>query len=110
MLQRCDMLKGKVNEDRVLYSLRHTYASRRRYDGVSIGQLATVMGTSSELLQSVYSHFASTDNPNLFSGHIKRAQQKEGAAAKQQMSDLLAQNDKLFKMVEKLTEAQRVKG
>ena len=89
--------------------MRHTYASRRRFEGMRFDDLSIQMGTSVELLEKVYSHFVVSDNPNLFSGHTKREQQKEEAAAKQQMSDLLAQNDKLFKMVEKLTEAQRVK-
>jgi hypothetical protein len=62
------------------------------------------MGTRSKLLQNVDSHFSSTDSPNLFSGHTKREQQKEETAAKQQMSDLLAQNDKFLNMAEKFTE------
>ena len=51
----------------------------------------------------VYPHFVVGDNRNLFSGHTKREQQIEKAAAKQQMSDLLVQNAKLLNMVEILT-------
>ena len=72
LLQRCDLLKDEFGNDRVLYSLRHTYASRRRYDGMSYDDLSVVMGTSTELLRKVYSHFEATDNPNLFSGHLRR--------------------------------------
>jgi hypothetical protein len=74
---------------------------------MSFDDLSIQMGTSVELLERVYSHFVVSDNPNLFSGHTKRERQKDEAAAKQQMNELLAQNAKLLKMVEKLTEGQK---
>ena len=105
LLNRCDLLKDEFGNDRVLYSLRHTYASRRRFEGMSFDDLSIQMGTSVELLERVYSHFVVSDNPNLFSGHTKRERQKEEADAKQSMSDLLA-------MVKELKEqnAQLLKG
>jgi len=103
LLNRCDLLKDEFSNDRVLYSLRHTYASRRRFEGMSFDDLSIQMGTSVELLEKVYSHFVVSDNHNLFSGHPKREKQIEEAAAKQQMSDLLVQNAKLLNMVEMLT-------
>jgi hypothetical protein len=65
------------------------------------------METSVDLLEKVYSHFVVSDNPNLYSGHTKKERQKEEADAKQQMNELLEQNTKLLKMVEKLTEGQK---
>ena len=62
LLNRCDLLKDEFGNDRVLYSLRHTYASRRRFEGMSFDDLSIQMGTSVELLEKVYSHFVVSDN------------------------------------------------
>lgn len=74
--ERSDGLLRDTNGNvRTLYSLRHTYASRRRYEGFSFDDLSVQMGTSVQMLEKHYSHFTVNDNPNLFSGHTKRKQQ-----------------------------------
>ena len=123
MLKACpndDKGDGLLTDDfgnqRVLYSLRHTYASRRRYQGMSFDDLSVQMGTSVKMLEEHYSHFTVADNPNLFAGHAKREQKKkdkanEDAAAtiqamaqqqkeqSKQMAELMAQNQQLLKML-----------
>ena len=112
------LLKDDFGNQRVLYSLRHTYASRRRYEGMSFDDLSVQMGTSVKMLEEHYSHFSVSDNPNLFAGHVKREQQKkdkENADAAEtietmskqlgeqtaQMAELMAQNRKLVELLEK---------
>jgi integrase len=43
-----------VLKKRVPYSLRHTYATMRISEGVSVFQLAANMGTSVEMIESFY--------------------------------------------------------
>ena len=103
------LLRNKSGEVRVLYSLRHTYASRRRFEGMSFDDLATVMGTSVKLLEAVYSHFKVSDKPQAYSGAEKRKKQEKEESAEarmismekkiekqtEQIAKLLAQNEKL---------------
>lgn len=119
LLQRCvykgkpdGLLRDEYGNDRVLYSLRHTYASRRRYESMSFDDLSVQMGTSVELLEKTYSHFVVSDNPNLFSGHAKREQQRKADDADRRMrmlednvAQLVTQNAQLMKM---LAESQRL--
>ena len=112
------LLKDDFGNERVLYSLRHTYASRRRYEGMSFDDLSVQMGTSVKMLEEHYSHFSVSDNPNLFAGHVKREQQKKDKEnadaaesikemAKQlneqsaQMAELMEQNRKLVELLAK---------
>jgi len=69
ILTKADLLKDRFGTERVLYSLRHTYASRRRYEGMSYEDLALNMGTSAKLLQDVYSHFSVDDKPERWLGN-----------------------------------------
>lgn len=71
-LEKTDLLVDSLGEDRTLYSLRHTYASRRRFDGMSFEDLALNMGTSVTLLQKVYSQFKQDEAPSRFTGHYYR--------------------------------------
>tara|TARA_B100000029_G_scaffold299388_1_gene292303 strand:+ start:351 stop:1862 length:1512 start_codon:yes stop_codon:yes gene_type:complete len=91
------LLRDDFGNARVLYSLRHTYASRRRYEGMSFDNLSVQMGTSVKMLEEHYSHFSVSDNPNLFSGHAKRQQtnkDKEIEELKKQIEELKKQNEK----------------
>lgn len=69
------LLADDFGDARTLYSLRHTYASRRRYEGYSFDDLSVQMGTSVKMLEQHYSHFSVSDNPNKFAGHEKRNEQ-----------------------------------
>lgn len=110
------LLKDKHGEVRTLYSLRHTYASRRRYEGYSFDDLSVQMGTSVKMLEQHYSHFTVSDNPNKFAGHDKRSEQKrkkeqdESSAAiklmaeqnseqAKQIAELMKQNNELMQKV-----------
>jgi integrase len=102
---------GLLNDDfgdaRTLYSLRHTYASRRRYEGMSFDDLSVQMGTSVQMLEKHYSHFTVSDNPNRFSGHEKREQQQRDQqqdASAQQLQSLVEQNAEQSKRIADLLE------
>ena len=106
LLKRCDLLKDEFGNDRVLYSLRHTYASRRRFEGMSFDDLALQMGTSVKLLEDVYSHFETTQKPELYSGQASRQRRKKEDSVDQRMrmlegnvEALVEQNAQLMKML-----------
>ncbi|MCP4288054.1 MAG: hypothetical protein GY792_27055 [Gammaproteobacteria bacterium] len=92
------LLKDDFGNERTLYCLRHTYASRRRYEGMSYNDLSVQMGTSVKMLEEHYSHFTVSDNPNKFAGHEKREDQErkqeqdESAVLIKQIAELLEQN------------------
>jgi integrase len=71
-LSKANLLVDKFGVDRTLYSLRHTYASRRRKEGMSYEDLALNMGTSVVLLEKVYSQFKQIQAPARFTGHAYR--------------------------------------
>lgn len=54
VLSEAGILKGSDDKRRVPYSLRHTYATMRITEGVSVFQLAANMGTSVEMLDTFY--------------------------------------------------------
>jgi integrase len=105
------LLKDDFGNERTLYSLRHTYASRRRFEGMSYDDLSVQMGTSVKMLEDHYSHFTVSDNPNKFAGHEKREHQQreqsqdESAILIRQMAKQNAdQQDKIMALMEKLLE------
>lgn len=63
LLKFADLLKcPKTGQDRVLYSLRHFYASQNvRLKRATMGHLATHMGTSIEMVEKYYGHFSIFD-------------------------------------------------
>ena len=105
------LLKDDFGNERTLYCLRHTYASRRRYEGMSYDDLSVQMGTSVKMLEEHYSHFTVSDNPNKFAGHEKRddkkreLEQDKSAALIRQMAEQNAeQQNKIMELMEKLLE------
>jgi integrase len=53
-LKKAGVLYGSDGKKRTPYSLRHTYATMRLSEGVSVFQLAANMGTSVEMLENFY--------------------------------------------------------
>ena len=53
-LREAGVLYGSDRQRRVPYSLRHTYATMRISEGVSVFQLAANMGTSVEMIENFY--------------------------------------------------------
>ena len=53
-LTEAGVLRGSDGKKRVPYSLRHTYATMRISEGVSVFQLAANMGTSVEMIENFY--------------------------------------------------------
>jgi hypothetical protein len=53
-LKEAGVLLASDEKKRVPYSLRHTYATMRLAEGVSVFQLAANMGTSVEMLEDFY--------------------------------------------------------
>ena len=93
LLKRCDLLTDDFGNVRVLYSLRHTYVSRRRFEGMSFDDISEQVGTSVNMLEEHYNHFTVSDNPNRYSGHQKRKEKEKEY-----------QNEELKKQVAQLTE------
>lgn len=56
MLDRMGVLVDQFGRKRSAYSFRHTYATHRLLNGVSIYNLALNMGTSVEMIEKHYSH------------------------------------------------------
>jgi integrase len=54
LLDRSGLTYNSVGQKRVPYSLRHTYATMRLQEGVSVFQLASNMGTSVEMIEAYY--------------------------------------------------------
>lgn len=54
LLKEAGVLYGSDGKRRVPYSLRHTYATMRISEGVSVFQLAANMGTSVEMIEEFY--------------------------------------------------------
>jgi integrase len=54
ILKEAGVLHGSDGKRRVPYSLRHTYATMRISEGVSVFQLAANMGTSVEMIEQFY--------------------------------------------------------
>ena len=54
LLDEAGVLHGSDGKKRVPYSLRHTYATMRISEGVSVFQLAANMGTSAEMIKNFY--------------------------------------------------------
>jgi len=109
--QEHGLLKDDFGNDRTLYSLRHTYASRRRFEGMSYDDLSVVMGTSIKMIEDHYSHFKVSDNPNKYAGHENREhkqrqqEQDESARLIRQMAEQNAeQQKKIMELMEKLVE------
>ena len=100
------LLCDSFGDARTLYSLRHTYASQRRKEGISFDDLSVQMGTSVKMLEQHYSHFTVSDNPNKFAGHETRDEQQR-QKQQDEDSDLLKMfikrdNDQ-SKQIEELT-------
>lgn len=112
------LLLDDFGDVRTLYSLRHTYASRRRSGGYSFDDLSVQMGTSVKMLELHYSHFTVSDNPNKFAGHERREERerkkqqdentismqdivKQNSEQARQITDLMKQNNALMqKMID----------
>ncbi|MBW6510055.1 MAG: hypothetical protein K0A94_11005 [Desulfuromonadales bacterium] len=97
------LLKDDFGEERTLYSLRHTYASRMRYKGITFDDLSVQMGTSVKMLEQHYSHFKVSDNPNKFAGHEQRAtkdKQKNEAENSTMIKQLVEQNQQMKQLLE----------
>jgi integrase len=54
IVKEAGVLYGSDGKRRVPYSLRHTYATMRISEGVSVFQLAANMGTSVEMIEKFY--------------------------------------------------------
>lgn len=101
------LLRDDFGEARTLYSLRHTYASRMRYKGISFDDLSVQMGTSVKMLEQHYSHFKVSDNPNKFAGHERRATKDKQKAEEENsltIKQLVEQNAKQAKQIQQLLE------
>lgn len=99
------LLNDSFGDPRTLYSLRHTYASRRRLEGISFDDLSVQMGTSVKMLEQHYSHFTVSDNPNKFSGHEKRdaiERKSEQDNSSELLNTLVEQNAQQAKLIEEL--------
>lgn len=72
LLEEAKLLTDRKGNKRTLYSLRHTYASRRLKEGMSYERLSTNLGNSPKILYEYYNHFESKHAPALYTGHAYR--------------------------------------
>ena len=114
MLMRCEykgrsdgLLRDTNGNERVLYSLRHTYASRRRFEGMSFDDLSVQMGTSVKMLEEHYSHFNVSDNPNLFSGHAKRELQNQTKEGNEMAATILKLTEQVNELTKEIKELRK---
>jgi integrase len=56
LLKECGLEQSTDGEKRTLYSLRHTYATFRLDEGMSINDLRLNMGTSVKMIETYYYH------------------------------------------------------
>ncbi len=99
------LLRDDFGEARTLYSLRHTYASRMRYKGITFDDLSVQMGTSVKMLEQHYSHFKVSDNPNKFAGHEGRSIKEKQKAAEENnlvIKQLVEQSAKQTEQIQQL--------
>ena len=73
LLDECELRQDEYENNRTLYSLRHTYATMR-INEVPIYQLAVNMGTSVEMIELYYSHARTTDP--VFAASITKGNQR----------------------------------
>jgi integrase len=64
-LSECGILFQEDGQKRVPYSLRHTYATMRLSEGVSVYQLAANMGTSVDMIEMYYGKKRTADPKNV---------------------------------------------
>ena len=53
---RPDIAAARIDEASVYYSLRHTFITERLYEGMDVGKVARLCGTSIEMIQDHYDH------------------------------------------------------
>ena len=99
LLLRVELLKDEFGNDRTLYSLRHTYATRRVFEGVSFEYLAAQMGTSVGLLEKTYSHFRTTEKLRVFSGEAARETKRKELEGDKRLANLEKQLEILTKQL-----------
>jgi integrase len=78
LLKDTNLRKDKNDNNRTLYSIRHTYATMR-INEVPIYQLAVNMGTSVEMIEDYYSHAKVRDKE--FASSMTKGNQKGSAKA-----------------------------
>jgi len=72
MLEACNMrIDPRTNEKRVLYSLRHSYATNAIMEGKDVYMLAKNMGTSLQMIKDHYDHALSIAHSRALAGEEK---------------------------------------
>jgi integrase len=69
LLKAADVLNSSDGEKRTIYSLRHTYATFRLEEGVSVHILAKNMGTSTKMIDEHYGHTVNRTNAEELTKH-----------------------------------------
>ncbi|MDP6587454.1 MAG: hypothetical protein QF535_22595 [Anaerolineales bacterium] len=110
LLKRCPyknradgLLRDSKDDERTLYSLRHTYASFRLMDGMSLERLSDVFGSSITTIEDYYKDIEVKRLAGEYSGHAKRKKEESN-------SELLAELERLKKEVKQLKAGKRGKA
>lgn len=89
LLAECGLLKDKKGENRTLYSLRHTYATKRILDGnVDWELLSMNMGTSTKMLRDHYAHVIPQQKAAELTFSSKYELRQQEAERKQKQKDI----------------------
>lgn len=104
LLKRCPykdrkdgLLRDNQEDERTLYSLRHTFATFRLMDGMSLERLSDAMGSSITVIEDYYKHIKIKKLAGEYSGHAKRKQGSKDekiAELEKQIEELKKENGK----------------
>ena len=81
LLANLDLKTGSDGKDRVLYSLRHYYATRDLKRGITTHALSKQLGNSTAMIDKHYSKYSPLLNAELHSGRSMRTDKAKGAVA-----------------------------
>jgi len=77
LIKHCNVEFDRDGNRRTLYSLRHTYATLRLYEGVNHYALAQNMGTSVEMIEKHYGHTSTVAQ----AGELMKTQQRKSGSS-----------------------------
>ena len=111
LLKRCPykkrkdgLLRDNNDDERTLYSCRHSFASFRLMDGMSMERLSDAMGSSITTIEDYYKHIEMKRLAGEYSGHAKRKREQNGD------TELLAELARLKKEIKQLKAGKRGKA
>jgi len=102
LLKRCPykgrkegLYRGSNGNTRSLYSLRHTYATMRLKDGLSIEDLSRNLGTGIKMIEDHYGHLTPEMVPLRYSEKLTKKEVSEVELLKEELREMKQENREL---------------